>query len=182
MKHLLSTLKRFTPAAMLAAFVLLVACHKQIDTTYSVSMNCDYLVPQSTQAVMDSLEIGIATTEVKNTCVKEGINESQISHASVHQIQLTIDQNSTQSFDVFTDMEFFLGDLNGRIIKKIGEEKGISNNSKNLYVDISLENISSLITEDKVKVIWVAKTNKAISNSFVVHAKLDIVFSAVIYN
>lgn len=182
MKHLLSTLKRCTPATMLVTFVLLVACHKQIDTTYSVGMNCDYLVPQSAQAIMDSLEIGIATTEVKNTCVKEGINESQISYATVKGIQLTIDQTANASFDAFTDMEFFLQDLNGSIVKKIGHVSNLNNSSKTLDLNITLENITPLITQDQLKVIWIAKSKKPISSSFVVHASLDIDFTAVIYN
>lgn len=174
----------FNPFIAVASclLVMLASCHKQIDTTYSVTMNCDYTVPQSNQAVRDSLEIGVATTEVKNTCLKEGINESQISYASVKGIHLSIDPGTAQNFEPFTDMEFFLQDVNGKVIKKIGGKTQISNNSQSLDVDITLENITQLITEDQVKVVWIAKSNKPVLANFVVHASLDIDFTAVIYN
>ena len=175
-------IKSFLPIALLVLVSLLTACHKQIDTTYSVTMNCDYLVPQSTQGTLDSLEIGIPTTEVKNTCVQQGINKSQISYATVKGIHLTIDPASPQTFASFTEMEFYLEDLKGNIIKKIGESKSLNNNSKSLDIDITLENITNLITQDQVKIVWIANSNKAISNSFTVHTSLDIDFTAVIYN
>jgi hypothetical protein len=67
-------------------------------------------------------------------------------------------------------------------VKKIGYVSNLNNSSKTLDLDITLENITPLITKDQLKVIWIAKSNKPISSSFVVHASLDIDFTAVIYN
>lgn len=145
-------------------------------------MACDYTVPVSTQAALDSLESGVAVNEVKNTCLKEGINESQIAYAAVKGIHLSIDPASQNTFDAFTEMDFFLEDSNGKLVRKIGESTNLNNNSKTLDVDITLENITEIVTKDQLKVVWVAKSNKPITSTFVVHASLDIDFTAVIYN
>lgn len=175
-------MKSLLPIALFALVSLFVSCHKQIDTTYSVSMNCDYVVPASSQVVMDSLEIGVPTTEIKNTCVQESINESQISYATVKGIHLSIDPALSQTFLPFTDVEFYLTDMKGNLIRKIGQTNALNNNTTTLDVDVTLENITQLITEDQVKIVWIAKSNKPILKSFAVHANLDIDFTAVIYN
>lgn len=182
MKRLSNTFFSLIPASVIIALLMLSSCHKQIDSTYSVSMACDYTVPVSTQASLDSLESGVAVNEVKNTCVKEGINESQIANATVKGIHLSIDPTASNTFDAFSEMDFYLEDVNGKMIKKIGESTKLNNNSKSLNVDITLENITEIVTKDQLKVVWVAKSNKPITSTFVVHASLDIDFTAVIYN
>lgn len=177
---------KFLNPSLAIAFLWLcttfIACHKEIDSDYSVSMACDFAIPKANAGSIDSLEIGVQNIEVINTCQKEGFKTNQITAADVKSIHISIDPSATITSIPFSDIALYMADENGQNLKKLGQIESISANQTQLDIAPTLANITELIRLDKVKVVLVANTNKSFTSDFVLHASLNIDFTAVIYN
>ena len=182
MKHLSKFLSPSLTIALLWLCVTFIACHKEIDSDYSVSMACDFTIPKSSAGITDSLEIGIPNVEVINSCQKEGFRTNQITAADVKAIHISIDPQSAITAIPFSDLAIYMADENGNNLKKLGQCNGISTNQTELDIFPTLANITELIRLDKVKVVLAGRTNQTFSKDFTLHASLNIDFTAVIYN